>query len=850
MKEYFFIVDGNSFMHRAFNGLPPLKNKNGFPTNAITGTTNMINSLIKKFDPKNIVVAFDIGRKNFRHDIYADYKANRPSMDDDLRQQFPIVKKIIDLWGIKRLEIGGVEADDSMASLAKKASLAGYVAVIVTSDKDLKQIVSDNILMLDTKEADKNPTPYGREGVFQREGVYPENIIDKLSLMGDVSDNIPGIAGIGTKTAVRLLTDYGSGEDIFLNLDKEKGALKEKLLQGEDLFNLSKELVTINQNLDLPDLDSYFKTDLIKEEMAVVLYEYGLKTLIKSLSLEEELEKLKINLKVPLVNINSDNIKECFLELDNEEDIYIYNEIKNNEELTYISTNYKKVYLLKETSLFDNKEALNYITEFSKQNRDIVLYGAKSFIKKSKLKGLEFDNLKDLSIVNYIINGGGIKKDLTLIELYENFCKSSITFNNTEEYNIAIMEIYKKQKEIIDNDIKLKKFIDDEMELLKIISIMEKKGISVSKDILSNVGEDLDNIVAGIKKEIIDLSGVDDININSPKQVSNLLFDVLGLVTKKKSTSEPVLKTLTIQHPVVQKILDYRSLSKIRSTYVTGLMKHITDKGRIHTTYNQSITNTGRLSSSDPNLQNIPIRSEEGRKIRNSFVSAQKKKFVSIDYSQIELRVLAHISFEEKLIYAFNNGTDIHKLTASEIFDVKVDEVTEKQRKIAKGINFGLIYGMSANSLAEDLDITAKEANSYKKMYFSKYSKIKPFMENELKTVKENLYTETLSGRKIYIDNINSKDGFIRSAAERSANNASIQGTAADIIKRAMIDTFNYIKENNIESDLLLQIHDELIFEINEDLAEDFAINISKVMENAFSLCVPLSVEYKISDHL
>jgi DNA polymerase-1 len=846
MTKYFFIVDGNSFMHRSFNALPPLKNKDGFPTNAITGTSNMINSLIKQFNPENIVVAFDIGSKNFRHEIYKDYKANRSKMDSDLRVQFPIIKEIIDLWGIKRLEVSGVEADDSMATLARIVSEQGYTAVIVTSDKDLKQVVNDKILMLDTKEADKNPQPYGREGVFEREGVYPENIIDKLSLMGDTSDNIPGIAGIGNKTAIRLLNQYGDAESIFLNLENEKGALKEKLFQGEDLFALSKTLVEINQHLELPPIETYMKTEIDREDMAIKLYQYGLKNLIKSLGLEEELEKNKINLDVKMIKITESNIDSVFTILDNDKDLFIYNESLDGLENTYLSINEETVYKITEKSLFKNEIFKKYILKFNDNNRVLVSYLMKDFVKKSYDKGIIFSNIVDITISNFIIKGAN-KKDFLLEELHEIYCTNPISFENSEEKNIAIYSIYKEQREEINKSETLKNILSVEMKLLQTLSLMEKKGIKVSKEVLTELELDLENKIGIMQEDIYQCSG-EIFNLNSPKQVGKVLFEVLDIATKKKSTSEDVLKTLTIQHPVVQKILDYRSIAKLKSTYVTGLIKHITKEGRIKTTYNQTIANTGRLTSTAPNLQSIPVRSEQGRKIRSAFI-AEDKVIVALDYSQIELRILAHMSKEPKLIHAYNNNIDIHKLTASEILGKDISEVTEEDRRIAKGINFGLIYGMSGRRMAEDLDIEVKVANSYKKVYFEKYSSIKPFMEKELVFVKENLYTKTLSDRKIYIPNINSNDNFARSHAERSANNASIQGTAAEIIKLAMIKTNEYIIQNNINANLLLQIHDELVFEVDGNIAEEFSKSISNIMENIYHIDVPLVVDYKIANN-
>jgi len=842
MDKYFFIVDGNSFMHRSFNAIPPLTNKDGFPTNAITGTSNMINSLIKNFSPENIVVAFDVGKKNFRHDIFSEYKKNRKSTDPDLKIQFSVMKEIIDLWGIKRLEVEGCEADDSMATLARIASENGYIVVIVTSDKDLKQIVNDKILMLDTKEADKNPQPYGIQGVFEREGVYPKNIIDKLSLMGDKADDIIGIEGIGDKTAVKLLVKYGNGEEIFKNTHNEKGVLKSRLENGKEIFDLAKKLVTIDQYVNVLPIEFYKKEELKREEMASKLYEYGLKTLIKSIGLNEEMDKKKVSLVAELIIVNKDNFKEITSLLNNAEKLYLL----NKNDTVFLSTNGLNVYLFDINDIFFRtilKDVMDYANE---KNRVIVSYLMKDFVKKMNKYNIKVDNILDISIIKFVLNGGD-KKEFTLEDFYEEYFGTPISLNNDSERVLVLKMIYEEQLKIIEEDSTLIEILNIEMELLKVICSMEDKGVCLSAEVLEKVGENFDEKIKELEKEIYVCAG-QKFNINSPKQVSHILFDVLQLKSKKKSTGEDVLKAISDQNIVVNKILNYRSIYKIKSTYIIGLMKHIDGDGKVHTNYNQTIVSTGRLSSIEPNLQNIPVKTEEGRKIRSAFIASKGCKLVLFDYSQIELRILAHMSNESKLIYAYNNNIDIHSLTASEVLGKKLSEITKEDRNIGKGINFGLIYGMSGKKMAEDLSIEVKDANKYKKLYFEKYKEIKPFMQKELDFVRENFYTKTLSNRKIHIPSINSTDSFIRSHAEKSANNASIQGTAAEIIKLAMIDSFKYIVDNNINANLLMQIHDELIFEVEDKDVILFEKKIVEIMEKIYKLNVPLKVESRISN--
>lgn len=823
MEKYFFIVDGNSFMHRSYNAIPPLKNKNGFITNALTGTLNMVNSLNNKFNPENLVVAFDVGGSKYRKELFKDYKANRSKMEDDLRQQFPVVKDCLKKMGIKLLEIEGVEADDSMAALAKLAASQGYIAVLVTSDKDLRQMVTENILMLDTKEADKNPEPYGIEGVFEREGVYPNKIIEKLALMGDKADNVPGIEGVGDKTAVKLINKYGTADAIFENLDKEKGALKLKLENGKENYFLSKKLVEIDTNIELV-LEDYIKTEMDKKELAILLNDYGLKGLIKSLKLQDEIDALKEDMSFQVKNFDLKNIKS--------NELYLY----YNKDKIFINQKDETIIEIEES---DFQSFFDYV----KENKiKIITYQVKNIIKDFNIN----DNFEDIELINYVIKGGRNKEKL-IDDMYEEYLKTTININEEAQKALIIRNIYEEQIKIIEEE-KLSNYKDFENKIINILSLMEKKGILLDKNYLEQVEKELSDKLNNLEKEIYKIAE-QEFNINSPKQVAKVLFEDLQIPSKKKSTAEDVLKLLKEDNIIVEHILEYRSLSKLKSTFVVGLLNHTDENNAIRTNYNQVITNTGRLSSTDPNLQNIPIKSEEGRKIRKAFIPRKGYKIVAFDYSQIELRILAHLSKENTLIEAFASNVDVHALTASQLFDVKIEEVTSEQRRIAKTINFGLVYGQSGRRMAEELGIEVKDANKYKKGFFKNYESIQPYFEKELEFAKENQFVLTENGRKINIPDIRSKNSFVRNHAEKAANNASIQGTASDVMKAGMIAVYNLIMNNNYNANILLQVHDELVIEIEEENVEKISKEIQESMENCYKLSVPFKVEYEIADN-
>lgn len=854
-KETLVIIDGNSFIHRAYNAIPPLTNKDGFPTNAITGATNMIQSILKKHKPDMLVVAFDARGKNFRHEMFSDYKANRSPMDDDLKVQIEPIKSIIKAWGIQTMSVNGVEADDSICSLAKQAENQGYRVIMATSDKDMRQVVSENIFILDTKDIDKPNQLIGIKEVFEKNGVYPDKIVDLLSLVGDKADNVPGLNGCGEKTAVKWINEYGGIEKIIENADKIGGKIGERLRENIDQIRLSYRLVTIDLNVDCGVNLNNAVVSINNDAL------YELTTKYQLNRLRDELGLINNNADEFISNIIIDEDESfCFITNCARENESIYIDIIPMESgLFVLSKKGDNNYYVCDFSNHDllNKVLNSGLTIVSNSIKDVL----NEIYRISKNKKVYDLNIIDTRVINYIENGGQSKiaSIYQLNEKYSNIELSPLRKKYKLDDKVAKWEKMTKEEKIkvkteelrVAEDINFSSdILEVEFNLLKVLSYMEVTGTMIDKEKLLNHGVELSNKITEIESKIFAISG-EEFNINSPKQVSEILFDKLGIESKKRSTAEDVLIKLSKDNPIIGLILSYRSLSKLRSTYIEGLTERMTEESRVHTSYNQTVTTTGRLSSSDPNLQNIPIKTEDGKRIRGSFVARDGYKIVALDYSQIELRVLAHLSKEEKFIEAFSNNEDIHTLTASEVFGVALNEVTGEQRRNAKAINFGLIYGMSARKLAEEISVTQSVARKYQENYFDKYKNIKPYFENELNFAKKNLYIETLMKRKIPSRDVNSKNSFVKNHAELAAKNAKIQGSAAEIIKLAMINIFEYMKENNAfeYSKLLIQVHDELVFEVREDKIDEFGRKIKEIMENSVKLSVPLVADLGVGDN-
>lgn len=780
------LIDGNSVIYRAFYNVPPLT-AGGVPTGVIHVFLSVLEKLRKKPEISDIIIIFDAKGKNRRHEMFESYKATRQAMPEDLIVQLNILKEMLPYTGYPIYCVEGYEADDVINTLSQTIDNRVW---IVTKDKDLHQLVNDKVQIYDYQKDEV----IDREKVYEKFGLYPESIPDMLALMGDTSDNIPGIAGIGPKTAKTLLDDYKTLDNIFANVENLKGKTKEKIMQGRESAYLSRELVKL-----------FFIDNMTPSHI------------------ERDEEKLKYyyelyQLKQQLASLNNVSIEVSALE---------YKQVNNPVIMAYLND---KIYAVDETSYYEYEKG-----------EPVYYYDIKSLIKK----GINIpEKAFDILLADYLMDpdAGGIRqlKDESDGEFFG--------------------KLYKKSKDLFD---KLKEnsldklYYEMEEPVARIIAEMEQTGIMINAENIKSVADKLKTFIDLEYNKIKEAAGF-DLNPNSPKQLSLYLYDKLGLKGAKKnksgySTDEDTLKDLRISYPeydsFISSILKYREINKLYSTYTLNLLEYVKD-GRIHTEFKQTGTATGRLSSSNPNMQNIPQKGEYAEILRSSFVAKKGCKLVSLDYSQIELRILAHLSEDENLIKAFNENKDIHTMTALNIFHLSsADEVTHDIRRIAKAVNFGILYGLSSFGLARDTKVTRKEAQSFIDGYFALYPKVKIFIDEIIKQTREKGYCSTILGRKRNIHDINSRNANIRTRAERMAVNAPIQGSAADIIKLAMIECDKYIKENGIDAKCILQIHDELIFEVNENIVSEFTDIMKNIMERAVSLSVPLLVNAETGDN-
>lgn len=780
------LIDGNSVIYRAFYNVPPLT-AGGVPTGVIHVFLSVLEKLRKNPEISDIIIIFDAKGKNRRHEMFESYKATRQAMPEDLIVQLNILKEMLPYTGYPIYCVEGYEADDVINTLSQTINNRVW---IVTKDKDLHQLVNDKVQIYDYQKDEV----IDREKVYEKFGLYPESIPDMLALMGDTSDNIPGIAGIGPKTAKTLLDDYKNLDNIFANVENLKGKTKEKIMQGRESAYLSRELVKL-----------FFIDNMTPSHI------------------ERDEEKLKYyyelyQLKQQLASLNNVSIEAAALE---------YEQVNNPVIMAYLND---KIYAVDETSYYEYEKG-----------EPVYYYDIKSLIKK----GINIpEKAFDILLADYLMDpdAGGIRqlKDESDGEFFG--------------------KLYKKSKDLFD---KLKEnsldklYYEMEEPVARIIAEMEQTGIMINAENIKSVADKLKTFIDLEYNKIKDMAGF-DLNPNSPKQLSSYLYDKLGLKGAKKnksgySTDEDTLKDLRISYPeydsFISSILKYREINKLYSTYTLNLLEYVKD-GRIHTEFKQTGTATGRLSSSNPNMQNIPQKGEYAEILRSSFVAKKGCKLVSLDYSQIELRILAHLSEDENLIKAFNENKDIHTITALNIFHLSsADEVTHDIRRIAKAVNFGILYGLSSFGLARDTKVTRKEAQSFIDGYFALYPKVKIFIDEIIKQTREKGYCSTILGRKRNIHDINSRNANIRTRAERMAVNAPIQGSAADIIKLAMIECDKYIKENGIDAKCILQIHDELIFEVNENIVSEFTDIMKNIMERAVSLSVPLLVNAETGDN-
>ena len=857
------LLDGNSLSYRAFYAMPALQNKSGLYTNSVYGFTLMLERMLEDIKPKYALVAFDKGKQTFRHKTYQDYKGTRDKTPSELVEQFGYVRELLDSYGIKYEEHFDYEADDIIGSYAKLAEKAGLEVIIISGDKDLTQLASDNITVYYTRRGVTEVDHYTPEFINEKYGLSPEQIIDMKGLMGDKSDNIPGIAGIGEKTAIKLLAEYKTVENVLDNIDNISGKkLKERLAEGKEDALLSKELATIftevpveNKLEDLTFSENRSKKKELFEKLEFVSF---LKKLAENDDVdvdgkeEKELEIINADEKTELSFENSSLHIECFTE-----------DYHNSDVVNIAVYEDENVYIFSEDNFFENKFVRNYL----ESDVEKVVYDYKKILYIAKRNGISdiAGNVFDVKIAAYLLDVT-VKTELDKIvfntlgniikseeEIYGKGVKRTLPTNEIlYPYLAQVVKSIFDLKEIQSARLKEENmdslYKNIEVKVERVLANMEYEGIHVSKKALEDMSDELDERIKILEASIHTLAG-SEFNIASPKQLGIVLFEDLELPPLKKtktgySTSVEVLEQLQHSHEIIPLIMEYRVLTKLNSTYAKGLVKDITRKGKIHTRYEQTLTQTGRLSSVNPNLQNIPTRIEEGKKIRKAFIPASDDRVIlSIDYSQIELRVLAHMAQDKGMIDAFTHDLDIHTKTASEVNGVSLDEVTPTMRREAKAVNFGIVYGISDFGLSNNLGITRKRAKEFIDKYLETFSGVNKYMTDIVEFAKEHGYVETLYNRRRALPEINAKNKIVASLNARLAMNTPIQGTAADIIKLAMINAFDYIEKTKVDAKLLLQVHDELIFDVNKDVVDEFTIEMVKIMEEAVELDVKLKAE-------
>lgn len=855
------ILDGNSLLNRAFYAVPLLSNSEGTHTNAIYGFTNMLFKMRDDIKPDYIVCTFDKKAPTFRHLEYEDYKAGRKKMPPELAEQFPIVKEMLKLFSITTYELDGFEADDIIGSLAKFAENEGIEVYVMTGDKDALQLASKNINVCITKKGVSETEVYNYDRMVEEFGVTPTQFIDVKGLMGDKSDNIPGVPGVGEKTAFKLIKEYGSVESVLENIDNISGKkLKENLTEYSEQAIFSKKLATIMTDVPIDfNLDEIkSKEDYNKDELKALFTKLQMKSILEKLSDGEE--------KEPEIEIKITNIE------DGKELEKLLKNIKNEVYINFTYLNKEKYSTIEIDKIFINYDGKNYLVSFKeliKEENNIKLfkdffqdenilkngYSVKNALTALRKLGIDLKGLAfDCELAAYLIDSS--KGEYSLLSLVNNYLSKFPNIKEGEEELVGISfmkDLTLVLKKKIEEEKMERLMYDIELPLELVLSSMESIGFRVNKNILDELSVKFKRELDETQKKIFELAD-EEFNINSPKQLGKILFEKLDLPVIKKtktgySTNAEVLEKLKDKHPIIEKITYFRQLSKIYSTYVEGLKSVIDTDGSIHSTFNQTVTTTGRLSSTEPNLQNIPIKYEMGREIRKVFIPKEEGDLlISADYSQIELRVLAHISGDENMINAFNHHSDIHTKTASEVFKVPVEEVTSLMRSRAKAVNFGIVYGISDFSLSQDLNIPRKEAKEYMDIYFERYPKIQEYISNVIEEAKTKGYVLTMLNRRRYIPEVNASNKIVKALGERLAMNAPIQGTAADIIKLAMVNVYNKIIELNLKSRLILQVHDELIINVVPGELEVVKKLLKEEMENTIKLSVPLDVDVNVGE--
>ena len=880
------LVDGSSYLFRAFHALPPLINAHGEPTGAMHGVLNMLDKLRKDYDPEHMAVIFDAKGKTFRNDLYPEYKATRPPMPDDLRIQIDPLLEIIKAMGYPLIIEPYVEADDVIGTMSKRYE--GKV-IISTGDKDMAQLVDEDISLINTM----SNTFHDIEGVKEKYGVPPNRIRDYLALMGDKVDNIPGVPKVGPKTAVKWLAQYDTLENIMLHADEFKGKVGEYLRESLEFLPLSYELVTIKCDLDIDCSPENLSFNPFDTERLANLYErYGFRSRLAKLgqtrSNGEALQSTAgktITVDYQTI-LTQQHLDQWIKELESAE-LFAFD--TETTSLNYMDASIVGVSFCIEAGRAAYLPlAHDYLGVPEQLDRDNILQQLKPLLENPDLKkvgqNLKYDRsvllnhdielqgiAHDTMLESYILNSTASRHDMdTLCERYlehkpTSFTdiagkgKKQLTFNQidleqatpyaAEDADMTLRLHQHFWPQLKSMPILAKLYQEIEVPLLKVLSSIERNGVHVDAELLAIQSKELEATMKKIEADCYHLAG-EEFTLNSPLQLQKILFEKLEIPVIRKtpkgqpSTAEDVLTELSHEYPLPRLILTYRSMSKLKSTYTDKLPKLINEKSkRIHTSYHQAVTATGRLSSTDPNLQNIPIRTQEGRRIRQAFIPEPGYKILAADYSQIELRIMAHLSADKGLLKAFAQGQDIHTTTAAEVFETPLDEVTTDQRRNAKAINFGLIYGMSPFGLAKQLNISRSEAKDYVDLYFARYPGVQQYMDHTREQAKEQGFVETLFGRRLYLPDIKSRNPQRRKYAERTAINAPMQGTAADIIKKAMISVNNYLLESNVDATMIMQVHDELVFEIRKEILQNFSLDIKQHMESAATLDVPLIVE-------
>ena len=907
----FVLVDGSYFLFRAFHAVPPLTTSTGLQTNAVRGAISAIQKLMRRIQPTHMAVIFDTPEPTFRHELSPIYKGDRPSMPDELSQQIPYLHALIRALGIPLHTLPGAEVDDVIATLAKRAEALGHQVIISTGDKDMAQLVTDKVTLEDSfKER-----PLDVNGVFEKFGVWPNQIIDYLTLMGDASDGIMGVPGVGAETAAKLLTEYGSIGGILENVDNIKGKVGQNIKDSVEGITLDHQLASIVIDLDL----NFGYEDLKLQDPNIdalrnLYTELEFRTQLQSLdhpnnpnnaAYKQTTKAIEKNTTEEVPTQNEDHASTTSVDDQLGEATYhtvltqadwdkLFQRLSTEKRFAFdtetTSLDYRIAQIVGFSVAFDAKDAYyvplahDYEGAPEQLNRETILAQIKPILENPEiqkighhlkydahvlenhgihLQGWYFDTMLASYVLNSVATRHGMD-DVSRLYLshltttYEQVAGKGVkqkTFNQIEieiaaHYAAEDAHVTYRLYEVLDEKLRkhpelLNLLHNIEMPVARVLTIMEENGIELDLSFLDQLGVDFANTIQDLENQIIEIAG-ESFNVSSPKQVGEVLFDKLGLKGGKKtstgqySTSESVLEK--IDHPITSLILEYRGLSKLKSTYTDGLLKQANDEShRVHTSYHQALTATGRLSSTDPNLQNIPVRETIGRQIRKAFVAPKGRILLAADYSQIELRLMAHFSQDSALVDAFNNGQDVHRRTASEVLGIALEDVTNDQRRQAKAVNFGLLYGMSEFGLIRQLGFTRQESQDYIKQYFHRYPGIYEYMQRTRQVALEQGFVETILGRRLYTPDIDARNMMVRKAAERAAINAPLQGSAADIIKMAMIEVEKMLPKD--QAKMLLQVHDELVFEVDENIADELAPKLAEVMQSVLQISVPLIVE-------